>query len=385
MMFVSEKALRDLIRESLSTSEDKWTPLEDLDDLPVLVNPSLDSSLGKIDGDVIDVQFVPHDKTEFEVAVKSLTKNIPDEMIATLYRKFRDLVDDVEGEEPECGYDDTHGDVKEMKKRVATSKVAIEETIRKMVRKALSEILKEEPKVPITLAGGKRRGPISAATEDEIDDILVTKSLLDDPSGWEDVPDPESRAAHRKMVDREEGLDFDTWDTSDVDAETASDWDPEDEDEKSGPEKKGRGKIGHGVGHGEHGKDFETIAQELGFSPAGIKRLEHVALAKLTYMMDLGPEDASRLVLDAVDDYILKLAKSGELSEEEVNYMYDHGDMVAELDGFREHLHAVIRKEMKKDGIEFYPKVDDSGKPMLDPQGRQIHRGKKDDDDDDDV
>ena len=390
MTFVSEAALRDLIRESLSTSEDRWTPLDDLEELPVLVNPSLDSNLGGVDGGVVDVQFVPHDKTEFEVAVKSLTKTLPDDKIATLYKRFRDLVKDVEGEDSECGCE-THGGVEEMKKTNVPSRTAIEETIRKMVRKVIAEELGAEKKdddvAPISrkpvqaLAGAKGVGRF--AKPEDLEKFLAVGSDIED-----DEPlAPEDRLAHRRQVDREEGFDVDPWDTADVDALTTSDWDPEEPDSEpsAAPEKKGRGKLGHGVGHGEHGKDFDTIATELGFSPAGVKRLEHVALAKLSYMLDLGPEESGKLVLDAVDEYITKLAKSGELTEEEVNFMYDNGDMVAELDGFREFLHAVIRKEMKKDGVEFYPKLGDDGKPVLDASGAQIHRGKKDGDDDEEV
>lgn len=394
MTFVSEAAFRELIRESLSTSEDKWTPLEDLEDLPILVNPSLDSNLGGVDGDVIDVQFTPHDKVEFEVAVKSLTKTLPDDKIATLYKRFRDLVKDVEGEDSEHGCEAPG--VEEMKK---TSNQSIVETIRKMVRKVIAEELGPEDddlEGPASAPPASKRGfsatvPARPAAgrfakpkdlEAYLDNISFQSDDDDEPVS------PEERDAHAKMVDREEGFDIDTWsgldDTSSVDAETASDWDPEEPASGASPDKKGRGKLGHGVGNGEHGKGFEEIATELGFSPAGIKRLEHVALAKLQYMLELGPQETSELVLDAVDDYITKLAKSGEISEEEVNYLYQNGDIVAELEGFREFLHAVIRKEMKKDGVEFYPKLGDDGKPVLDASGAQIHRGKKDGDDDDD-
>lgn len=387
MTFVSKTALRELIRESLSTSEDNWTALEDLEGLetlPVLVNPSLDSNLGGVDGSIVDVQFVPSDKTEFEVAIRSLTKNLPDEIIGTLYKRFRDLVSDVEGEDVENGCE-THGGVKEMKKTKNSQRMTIEETIRRMVRKIISEEISDDApkskKIPIAIAGGKHRPKAFADFEDETDDELSMMQTLNDPDTW-DTSSPEEREEHRKMVDRDEGFDVDIWDTADVDKETKSDWDPDDESEWDMPEKQKRKNAG-GSGHGMHGKQFADIAEELGFSAAGAKRLEHVALAKLQYMLDLGPAESSELVMDAVDDYITKLAKTGNIDEEEVLYLYQNADMVADLEGFREFLHDVIRKEMKKDGIEFYPKTDEKGKPILDKQGAQIHRGKKDGGDED--
>jgi len=383
MTFVSETALRDLIKEALATPNDEM-PYTDGVDLPILVNPTLDSTLARVDGSVVDVQFVPRDKVEFEVAVKSLTKNLPDEVIATLYAKVRDAIEDLEKAECAC---DSPGGVEDVKKKNVPAKASVEETIRSMVRKLVREAQDDDAHVtePFAtrnpgLAGGRKRIPAFADLEAQIDDALGTHGGPDEPL------DEPGREEHRRMVDKEEGWDVDPFDTSSVDDETKSDWDPEgepdnDEDDlpsAPGAGKKGRGKLGHGVGHGFHGKSFDEIADTLGISVAGAKRLEHVALAKVAYMMDLGPAEASELVLTAADDYITQLAKSGELTPEEVDDLYTNTDTLTELEGFREYLHNVIRKDMKASGVEFYPRLDDKGKPVLDKTGAQIHRGDKD-------
>jgi hypothetical protein len=123
--------------------------------------------------------------------------------------------------------------------------------------------------------------------------------------------------------------------------------------------KPNRQKKGVGYNLQNDGESFEEIAKKLGISVAGAKRLEVVALAKVEYLHDLDEKDRGEIIATAVEDYIKYLSKSGELSKEEVGLMKQHPEIVANLDGFREHLHKYIRNAMKADGKEFYPGAGD--------------------------
>ena len=96
------------------------------------------------------------------------------------------------------------------------------------------------------------------------------------------------------------------------------------------------------------GATFEEIAKELGFSVAGAKQAVDKALQKAQFMALMDQDDSEIMVLTAMNAYIEKLASTGELSPADVKLMKDHPEIVRELDGFREHLANVVRKERRK-------------------------------------
>jgi hypothetical protein len=237
----------------------------------------------------------------------------------------------------------------------------IRAAIRKMIREAapswkyndpvLSKI--KDPKKKMGLGGEFR----DAVPHD--DDDVENVDQLFDPDSWrldseKDPRDPDiGDPSEDDMI-----ADPSKIDTGDVDAETSSDWDPE-EPVVAAPAEKGkktRKKMDGGVGEGEHGAQLADIAKEMGISPSGVRRLMDTGLAKVAYMSDLGPTEAGELVLDAADEYIQQLARSGELDKDDINFLYKHIDMVAELDGFREFLHKHVRNSMKADGEWVYDK-----------------------------
>lgn len=110
------------------------------------------------------------------------------------------------------------------------------------------------------------------------------------------------------------------------------------------------------------GKSFEEIAQELGLSTAGAKRAVDMAVSKLRWLVGHGIENLEILVLNAVNDYIEMLAETGELTPADVQLMKDHPQLIRELDGFREYLATVIKRERRKEEKEKRGhEVDDDG------------------------
>jgi hypothetical protein len=373
MTFVSEAALRDLVREALASPPPSLP--ECLDDmLPVLVNPAVGNPLERCDGNVVDVEFVPHDSTELEISVRQMVKNLPDDIIPDLYARMRELIDDVKEKEAAGGKEE-NGDIGDMT-RMSDSTVQLGKTesiirtaIRKMIREAISDIhhpdWRRDSKIKSQLRDPSKTMGLGGEFRDanpHDDDEIEGVDQLFDPDAWQ--LDSEKGPRDADIGDRDDDLDAlvadpSKIDTADVDDETSSDWDPE--PVKAAPEKtkKSRKKMDGGVGEGEHGAQLADIAKEMGISPSGVRRLMDTGLAKTAYMSELGPQEAQEVVLDAADEYIQQLAKSGELDKADVNFLYKHIDMVAELDGFREFLHKHIRNSMKADGEWVYDKDDE--------------------------
>lgn len=95
------------------------------------------------------------------------------------------------------------------------------------------------------------------------------------------------------------------------------------------------------------GATFQEIADELGFAVSGAKQAVDKALTKAQFVASMDQDELEVLVLQSMGDYIDKLARTGELSPEDVQLMKAHPDIVRELDGFREFLDRALRKTRK--------------------------------------
>lgn len=112
---VSEKAIRDLVREALEG------------DVVIDVNDVIDPSAAQTNP--INAEFVPTTRPELDVAVKQLTKDIPGDRISPVYKSIKDAIkaDEVQRE-------------KDDKMKSDDKKKTVEEAVRRAVRKTLSEI-----------------------------------------------------------------------------------------------------------------------------------------------------------------------------------------------------------------------------------------------------
>ncbi len=287
---VSEEAIRELVREALGGAHLEDLTLPEEPPAPIEPNPVVDPMAAVTDP--INPHFVPQTKPEFDVAVRNLVKDVPVDRVPDVYRALEAIIDQENSpEDAEMTKED---------EKAAETKEQVEEAIRAEVRKVLSEVAPttfadtyysdEEEELPPGDLAGLRGQPKTHVTGDEEDE--------------EDLPDDTRRRAYKTTA------------------------------------------IGgmHDVG----GASFQDIANDLGLSVAGSKRAVDMALDKARFMAT-GMEDDERdiMILMAMNDYINKLARTGELSPADVRLMKDHPEIVQELDGFREFLHGAIKRARK--------------------------------------
>lgn len=108
--------------------------------------------------------------------------------------------------------------------------------------------------------------------------------------------------------------------------------------------------------HDVEGSTFDDIAKEFGFAVSGAKQFVDKTLQKAQWIgafykdPERDPDELEIVVLNAMNDYIDMLARTGELTPADVQLMKDHPDIIRELDGFREYLSNVIRRIRKAEG-----------------------------------
>jgi len=125
---VSEQAIRALVREALDGTGLDDTPVPDLE--AVNVNPVVDPSQAVTNPN--NPNYVPDSRVEFDVAIKNLVKDVPDEYVPNMYKSVVAAKDDAEKKSKE----DEHMDMK--KEEQARQAEAL-------VRRAIKGILGEAP------------------------------------------------------------------------------------------------------------------------------------------------------------------------------------------------------------------------------------------------
>lgn len=261
---VSDRALRELVNEALDGVGFGDLTVPDPD--PIEPNAVVDPSAA--DTDPMNSNAVPQNRVELDVAMKRLSRDVPDDMVPSVFKAAKAAIS-IEKEKREEG--------DSMKTKNENN---VEETVRRAVRKVLSEI---NPRFDTSYSG------IDYGTSADDDD--------DD--------DKKPKRAYKSTA------------------------------------------IGNMADVG--GASFDEIAKELGFSIPGAKQAVDKALLKAQFVAKSDPDELEIIVLTTMNDYIKKLAKTGELSSADVELMKNHPEIVRELDGFREFLHSAL-KRMQKGG-----------------------------------
>ena len=127
-----------------------------------------------------------------------------------------------------------------------------------------------------------------------------------------------------------------------------SDYSDESDDENWDGHQNKDGRTAFTLGQEPDGDTFEEIANELGFSVAGAKQLVDRALVRAKFLANIDEDEREIMVLNAMNDYIKELQKSGTLSVDDVALMKAHPDMMRELNGFREFLWTSLKRAMRK-------------------------------------
>lgn len=287
---VTEEALREMVKEVLD-NKDLGTVLGA--DEPVEVNATVDPSA--VVTDPINPSFTPQDKVEFDVAVRNLVKNLPDDKMPSLYKQVKQAVD----------ADKQKEEAKLEQEMDTDKKKEVEEAVRRAVRRFLNEKSQEQ----------------TAAEKEE-------------ETGTEQ-PHPEEPAT--PAADAETA-------TADPD-ETDSVWDPDAEADEDERMEKMRRAAAEAEEDDDDGMTFKQIDQELGTGGIHNARQEfNRAILKARFMANMDPDDRDILVYGAMKDYVQLLASSGELSPADIQLLHDHPDIVKTLDGFREFLHTYIKR-----------------------------------------
>lgn len=118
-------------------------------------------------------------------------------------------------------------------------------------------------------------------------------------------------------------------------------------DEVTPPESKGYGPHG-----GLDGVTYGDIAKEFGFTKEGAKRATVAAMEKFKFMLGLSDAERLEIVLPAMSDYIDELAATGEIDQEDIQFLKQHPKDVAQSDGFRDHMKKYVNRAMRKSGKE---------------------------------
>lgn len=308
---ISKKAVRELVK-SLFESTSATTPTT-----PTTSSSSLQDDSNPIEpNDVIDPlesitnpdnkDFKPRNKSELQVAIKAITKNIEDTDSPKVYEKIVDAVNSDKGKTS-------------MKK--STSSSQIENHIRSIVRKHINEEMVKSGKKP------KMNGPI-------IGDLPPVKKIPYGVHGGE-----YNARLEKNKKDLQTTLKKGNFDIS-VSGEDEDDF---------GAESKPKGRKFNTMTD-VSGTGFADIAKELGFSVAGAKQAVDKALLKSQWVAQMSldnPDDLEIIVLSSMNDYIKMLAKTGELSPDDIKLMKSNPEIVRELDGFREFLDKALRKARK--------------------------------------
>ena len=153
-VIVSDKALRELVREALDNKE--FSGWSSNGDGPVHVDSNVDPSAAVTDP--VNPNFTPQSKTEFGVAVNQLVKDLPDTEMPEIYDTVKHALEINAKKE----------DQEEMDKKAAQGGTKqVEEAVRKAVRRTLAHMMTEAP------AGF--RDPADVAADEDPDEPLEDK------------------------------------------------------------------------------------------------------------------------------------------------------------------------------------------------------------------
>lgn len=336
---VSESAIRELLREALGN---KGAMGHDAG-APVTPNPVVDRTSMELDFDPIEVKALPRTKNELIVMVRNLLDKVDDDQSGELYKKIKGLIGGDEAGKKDYGKaQELPPNVNPVDRSTMTMKKneskQLVDAIKSIVEEALQEALPFGfGKGKMGLGGQwKRREDEEEGPEDDyrarggsVDDEFKANGEVNfNPD--DDISDPEElEAVLAKM--------------------TKSAWDPEDDEDEeekpTAPKGSLKKRVDLGTGYGVDGDTFEKIGEKMGYTPEAAKKAVGTAMERFKVLHSMDPDDLEDLVLTAVDEYITLLAKTGELTDEEIKFMKQHPDHVAESESFRD---GVLAKYVKR-------------------------------------
>jgi len=297
---ISEPNLRTLVKSLLEDTT--------LGPAMVKVNPVVDPSAAITDP--ANPDYKPQSRQELQIAFNALIDDLTDDNIPDIYDSLKDVLSKREDEKG--------------KEQMKKSNDKVEETIRLMIRKLLTEsnvLLKEYyEQDPITSKMvWKGKGPAPKLT-------ASTNIQKLDPSARSSVVGPQSpagkslKSTFKKMKDEE----FD---------------EPLDSDKPEAGRTR-RNKM-------QDGDKLKMLAKEFGFkNPNGVAQFITRTIERFRYNWE-NYDDLNIAMLEIVKDYIDELATGGSLAPADVQLLQDHPEHVMDLDTFR----VYAKKQLKQKGL----------------------------------
>lgn len=352
---VSESALRDLLSEALENDGAMGYDAEP----PVVPNAATDRTTLQLDTDPVELRHIPRSKNELIIMVRNLLDDVADDQSGELYKKIRDIF---KGDD--TGTRDFAG-AHAMKTKVTPDINQARDLQRdpnKMEnKKSISSVIKsivEDAMGGMPISTPPSAGSPPPTTEEDLDeaDPTISKKRMGLAGQMIDPEDPDQQAPEDDVVFvKDDGMEDGPFGDDEL---SDSSWDPDtgdeddDEDEDDG-DKKRKSRAGLEIGaYGVDGMTLEKIGEELGFTKEAAKKAIETAMERFKVLHMMEPEDRDELVLVGVSDYINMLAKTGEMTEEEEEFMRLHPKVVAMSDNFRDFFSKYVKKaarEMRAD------------------------------------
>ncbi len=337
---VSESALRELLFEAL---ENDGAMGYDADP-PVVPNAAMDRTTLQIDIDPVELRHVPKSKNELIIMVRNLLDNVDDDQSGELYKKIKDIVAGDDTGTRDFAKAKIMPDINQARNlqrdpnKMENKKRSISSIIKNIVEDAMS---------------GMNTASTSELDEADLLDPLGRKKRgmagqLFDP----DDPDYTDFEDDVKFI-KDDGLEdgpFGDEDDLSLGSDLSDEEEDEDEEEETG---KRKSRAGLEIGaYGVDGMTLEKIGAELGFTKEAAKKAIETAMERFKVLHAMEPEDREELVLVGVSDYINMLAKTGEMSSEEEEFMRLHPKVVATSNDFRDFFSKYVKRaarEMRAD------------------------------------
>ena len=284
---VSKESVRQRIREILTTPGMGWQSTGDLGTAPVSVSSVVDPSASKTDPG--NSKHVPTNRMELRAAVSNMIDDISDDEVIDFYSSFKDVI--LSNEENE-----------EKEEQEMRNSKKVEEMVRRSIRRMLMNEAGPYRDTGLSYSGPMVGNPAPRAGMQSCETCEGTGEL---PNG---ADCPECKGTGQVKAGGRKNLMM-----TDV-----------------------------------SGASFKDIATEMGYaSESGAKKAVELALQKARFVATMDENELEIIVLTAMNDYVEKLNKTGELSPADVKLLKDHPNIVSELDGFREFLDGVLRKARK--------------------------------------
>jgi hypothetical protein len=353
---VNESALRELLSEALGNDGAMGYDA----DPPVVPSAALDRTTLQLDADPVELRHLPKNKNELVIMVRNLLEDVPDDQSGELYKKIKDIfAGDASGVSDFAG---GHEVKKNVTPDINQARNLQRDPNKMENKKSISSIIKRivEDAMgganPITTAP---TAPARGGMDDDLDEAdpkdEPKKSVHDLSDQEDDLTDPEVFDPDEVKFVKDDGLEDGPFGDEDED----SAWDPElpggesdeDDDDDDSEKEKGKRKSRAGLEIGAYGVDgmtLEKIGEELGFTKEAAKKAIETAMERFKVLHTMEPDDRDELVLVGVSDYINMLGKTGEMSEEEEEFMRLHPKVVAMSDNFRDFFSKYVKRAARE-------------------------------------